>query len=44
MAEGLARHRFGEATQIKSAGSQPTALYPLAIEAMPEIGIEISRQ
>jgi len=44
IAEGLARHRFGEAAQIKSAGSQPTALNPLAVEAMAEIGIEIFRQ
>lgn len=44
MAEGLTRHRFGEAAQIKTAMTQPTALNSLAVEAMAEIGIEVFRQ
>ncbi len=44
MAEGLARHRFGERTDVTSAGSKPTKPNPYAIEAMAEIGIDISAQ
>lgn len=42
MAEGLARKRFGDRAEIASAGSQPTKPNPYAIEAMAEIGIDIS--
>lgn len=42
MAEGLARQRFGERADVASAGSEPTKLNPYAIEAMAEIGIDIS--
>lgn len=42
MAEGLARARFGDAVEVVSAGSQPGRLNPLAVEAMREIGIDIS--
>ncbi|MES0875182.1 arsenate reductase ArsC [Sinimarinibacterium thermocellulolyticum] len=41
MAEGLARHRFGDRAEIASAGSQPSRVNPLAIEVMQEIGIDI---
>lgn len=42
MAEGLARHVFGDAVEVLSAGSQPSRLNPLAVEAMRELGIDIS--
>lgn len=42
MAEGLARHRFGKRAEIASAGSRPTRPNPYAIEAMAEIGIDIT--
>jgi len=44
MAEGLARHLFGEAATAMSAGSTPSQLDPYAIEVMAEIGIDISHQ
>lgn len=44
MAEGLARHGLGEGAQVHSAGSRPSRLNPLAVEAMGEIGIDISGQ
>ncbi len=42
MAEGLARKRFGPDVEVQSAGSQPTGLNPLAVQAMEEVGIDIS--
>lgn len=42
MAEGLARHLFGDEVEVASAGSQPSRLNPLAVEAMAELGIDIS--
>ncbi len=42
MAEGLARHRFGERAVVASAGSKPTQPNPYAIEAMAELGIDIT--
>jgi arsenate reductase len=44
MAEGLARHLFGDAAQVESAGSAPSAVNPLAMAAMRELGIDISTQ
>ncbi|MBU3919758.1 MAG: arsenate reductase ArsC, partial [Alphaproteobacteria bacterium] len=44
MAEGLARHRFGNRAEVASAGSMPTRPNPYAIEAMAELGIDISGQ
>lgn len=44
MAEGLLRHLFGEKYEVFSAGTDPTKVHPLAVEAMAEIGIDISRQ
>ena len=41
MAEGLARHRFGDRAEVVSAGSQPSRVNPLAVEVMQEIGIDI---
>ncbi len=42
MAEGLARHLFGEEAEVLSAGSMPSKLNPLAVTAMAELGIDIS--
>ncbi len=42
MAEGLARQLLAPGVRIQSAGSQPATLNPLAIEAMGEIGIDIT--
>jgi arsenate reductase len=42
MAEGLARARFGERVRVQSAGSDPSRVNPYAIQAMAEIGVDIS--
>ena len=42
MAEGLARHFFGDRAKFLSAGSQPSKVNPLAIQVMKEVGIDIS--
>jgi arsenate reductase len=42
MAEGLLHARGGSAFQVFSAGTQPRSVHPLAIQAMQEIGIDIS--
>jgi arsenate reductase (thioredoxin) len=42
MAEGLARHRFGNRADIASAGSMPTKPNPYAIKAMSDLGIDIT--
>jgi len=44
MAEGLLRYLYGEKYEVFSAGTNPTRVHPLAIKAMAEIGIDISRQ
>ena len=44
MAEGLARAQFGDAVRVQSAGSRPTAVSPLAVAALAEVGVDISRQ
>ncbi len=44
MAEGLARARFGTRARVASAGSSPTAVNPLAVAALGEIGIDIRGQ
>jgi arsenate reductase len=44
LAEGLARRRFGERLRILSAGSRPTHVNPLAIEALREAGVDASGQ
>lgn len=41
MAEGLARHVFGGAVRVQSAGSEPSRVNPFAIEAMAEVGIDL---
>ena len=42
MAEGLARQKFGADIAVLSAGSEPSSVNPYAIEAMAELGIDIS--
>jgi arsenate reductase len=44
MAEGYLRHVAGHEFEPLSAGVEPKGLNPLAVEAMNEIGIDISRQ
>jgi arsenate reductase len=41
MAEGLARRRLGSSAEVASAGSEPSAVNPYAVEAMAEVGIDI---
>ena len=43
MAEGLARQKFGKRVRVQSAGSWPSRVNPLAVTAMAEIGIDITR-
>jgi arsenate reductase len=45
MAEGLFNHFLGDRWEAYSAGTAPTGhVHPLAIQAMAELGIDISRQ
>jgi len=44
MAEGLLRHLGGPRFEAHSAGTEATAVRPLAIKAMSELGIDISKQ
>ena len=44
MAEGYLRHAAGDRFEAMSAGIEPKGLNPLAVEAMREIGIDISQQ
>ena len=43
MAEGLARHLYGDDARIQSAGSQPSRVNPFAIEAMAELDISLAQ-
>jgi len=43
MAEGLLREMAGDRFEALSAGTNPVGVNPLAIEAMQEIGIDISK-
>jgi arsenate reductase (thioredoxin) len=38
------RHLGGDAFDVASAGTEPSAVHPLAVAAMTEVGIDISRQ
>ena len=42
MAEGLMNHFFGDQFEAFSAGTEATSVKPFAIEAMKQIGIDIS--
>ena len=44
MAEGLLRHLAGDRIEAFSAGVHPTSVNPYAIQAMADIGIDISQQ
>jgi arsenate reductase len=45
MAEGLLRHHAGDRFVVHSAGTDPaTAVHPLAVRVMGELGIDISEQ
>ncbi len=44
MAEGIARRLLGSGALVQSAGSSPSAVNPLAVTAMAEIGIDIDSQ
>jgi arsenate reductase len=44
MAEGLLRHLAGDRFDAASAGTDPVAINPGAVEAMTEIGVDISAQ
>lgn len=42
MAEGLLRHFAGDRFEVFSAGTEPKGLNPLSVEAMKELGVDIS--
>jgi arsenate reductase len=42
MAEGLARALWADRVRVQSAGSQPSHVNPFAIDALREVGIDIS--
>jgi arsenate reductase len=44
MAEGLLRAHAGDRFEVASAGSAPTQVHPLAVQALHELGIDISSQ
>lgn len=44
LAEGIARALLGPEVIVASAGSAPSAVHPLAVSVMKEIGIDISAQ
>jgi arsenate reductase (thioredoxin) len=44
MAEGLLRHLGNDRFEVFSAGTEATFVRPMAIKAMAELGIDISRQ
>ncbi len=44
MAEGWARHLKGDTIEAYSAGTEPKAVDPRAVQAMAEVGIDISHQ
>ena len=43
MAEGLLRNMSGDHFEVFSAGTHPVGLNPLAVAAMGELGIDISK-
>ena len=42
MAEGWLRHLGGERFEVHSAGTEETHVRPLAVQAMAEVGVDIS--
>jgi arsenate reductase len=43
MAEGILRHIAGEKYEVESAGVEPSSVRPEAVEAMRDLGIDISK-
>jgi arsenate reductase len=44
MAEGLMRHLRGDEFEVHSAGVEPKSVHPKAVQALQEIGVDISQQ
>lgn len=44
MAEALLRHQAGDRFETHSAGTEATRVHPLAVAAMREVGVDISKQ
>ena len=44
MAEGLLRHVAGDRFEVHSAGTLPSGMSELTVEAMREVGIDVSSQ
>jgi protein-tyrosine-phosphatase/DNA-binding transcriptional ArsR family regulator len=44
MAEAILRHLSGGAVEVQSAGVKPGIVHPLAVEALSEMGIDITAQ
>lgn len=44
MAEGFARQMWGDRFDVRSAGTKPGLINPLAVRVMSEVGIDISGQ
>ena len=44
MAEGLLREKAGDRFEVFSAGTHPKGLHARSVEAMKEVGIDISQQ
>jgi arsenate reductase len=44
MAEGFLRHLAGDRVEVASAGTEARGVNPLAVRAMAEAGVDISRQ
>jgi arsenate reductase len=42
MAEGLGRMIFGDRVHVQSAGSEPSAVNPYAVEVMRELGVDLA--
>ena len=42
MGEGWLRHDLGDRIEVRSAGTRPSSVHPLAIRVMAESGIDIS--
>ena len=44
MAEGFARQMLGDRFEVLSGGLEPSMLNPYAVQAMAEVGVDISQQ
>lgn len=44
LAEGICRSLFGDAVTVQSAGSEPSAVNPYAVEVMRELGVDLTLQ